>query len=146
MYTVHTRQTRCGVRGRPVRAFICSSTRRNPIFGALPVVDGLSLIVRGCQWPGGGVAGTTAVLGERETVRTAIAAARSARHWAASGNGTRQQPADWPRPATAGTHAHEPLRFLPVRALPTTPPPQSVRVNKGPELTPLSLQNLYVTR
>lgn len=126
---------------------MCSQHAEESDFWRASRSDGLSPTVPtpGFPRPSGGVAGTTAVLGERETVRTAIAAVRPVSHWAASGNGTRQQPADWPRPATAGTHAHGPLRFLPARALPTTPPPQSVRVNKGSDAAAEFTEPVHIT-
>lgn len=91
------------------------STRRNPIFGALPVVASIGRRSRvdghnscSVRWAGNGSNG-------------GIAAARLARHWPTSGYGTRQQRSDWPRPATAGTRTHGPLRLPSARA----PPPRA---------------------
>lgn len=53
-----------------VRVLCCSSTRRNPIFGALPAAAAVTVRLVGKAGGRGGVPGSgpTAVLDERETV------------------------------------------------------------------------------
>lgn len=106
-------------------------TRRNPIFGALPAAVVRGTGRRQLSAGRGSARATTAVPDERETVRTAIAAARPARHWAAA---RQQHTAAASRLAAPRHRRHtHASRF---DSSPRGPsPPRPVRVNKGSAAT-----------